>query len=144
MASFREFSNALDILFTKCKSLLTSKGQDYSDKDNTFVNFETSATVAGTTREQSCMVLIGTKCSRLRELLIKAKEPNHESVEDTIVDLACYVALLYGMVQENNAAAQVVIPKPPHYDPCDASLYACKSVEVDYDMRSKNAKYQRG
>lgn len=124
--SFSSFNNSLSRLFGKCAGLLESKGHDYSTNENTFVNFETSAMVAGTTREQSCMVLIGTKCSRLRELLVKDKEPLHESIEDTIVDLACYVALLYGMVDAKRVA-------PPNYDPDSVKINA--QDILDYDMR---------
>lgn len=70
------------------------KNNDYADDDNPFSNFEGSARIAGVSVPQAFMVLIGVKVERLRQLLGGDKEANFESVDDTVLDLSVYSALL--------------------------------------------------
>ena len=74
------------------QSLVETKARDYAEAGNAFSNFEFAADVAGVTVEQEFLVMIGTKVARLREMA-SGKTPNHESVEDTLLDLANYAAL---------------------------------------------------
>ncbi|MCK7507728.1 MAG: hypothetical protein MZV70_29220 [Desulfobacterales bacterium] len=98
--TYSEFDELLNTYHDTCEKLLCRKGHDYANDRDAFVNFETSANVAGIKPEQSCLVLIGTKLSRIRELIGSGKAPNHESLEDSVVDLGCYVALLYGILHD--------------------------------------------
>ena len=70
----------------------TSKNHDYADDDNPFSNFEGTARSAGLSVDQVFQVMVGIKVERLRQL-VGGKEPNNESIEDTILDLANYAAL---------------------------------------------------
>lgn len=101
--TYSEFESILSAFQVKCMNTLYKKGQDYANDNDAFVNFKTSALVAGIKPTQSCLVLIGTKLSRLKELLGNDKHPAHESIEDTVLDLGCYVALLHGMLKESKA-----------------------------------------
>jgi len=68
------------------------KNADYSDDSNPYSNFEGTAELTGLTTEQVFHVQLGNKMERLRQLM-SGKEPNHESLDDTILDLAVYAAL---------------------------------------------------
>ena len=75
--------------------LVMSKANDYADETNVYSNFEGAAKLSGSTVEQVFHVLIGIKMERLRQLM-SGKVPNHESVEDTLMDAANYLALWLG------------------------------------------------
>ena len=72
-----------------------SKAHDYADDANVYSNFEGAAALAGVTVEQVFHVMIGIKMERLRQL-VSGKEPNHEGIEDTLLDAANYLALWLG------------------------------------------------
>ena len=92
-------------IFDELTTLVDSKAEDYADFDNVFSNFEGAAKIAGTTVEQVFMMLIGVKTERLRQLY-SGKAPNHESVDDTLKDLANYSALLIAYRRQSNPYAQ--------------------------------------
>jgi hypothetical protein len=71
---------------------LKRKANDYANKE-VFANFYFSADIAGCTPVQSCLVLIGTKIARLRELM-GGKQAKNEAVEDTMLDLVNYLMIL--------------------------------------------------
>ncbi len=71
-----------------------SKNEDYAADDNPYSNFEEAAETAGITVDQQFLSLIGVKLARLRQLF-GGKTPNHESIDDTLMDLAVYSTLLY-------------------------------------------------
>ncbi len=59
---------------------------------NYYSNFEKSAATAGSSVDTVFRVMIGIKLARIEELQ-KGKLPNHESLDDSLLDLACYAAL---------------------------------------------------
>lgn len=69
-----------------------AKNSDYASDDNPYSNFELAAAVAGCAPDTVFRVLIGVKLARLDELL-KGKTPNHESIDDSLLDLSVYAAL---------------------------------------------------
>lgn len=69
------------------------KGNDYSNEDR-LSNFKLAGNISGLNAELNCLSLISTKVARLGVLLNSAKEPNNESIQDTILDLANYSVLL--------------------------------------------------
>lgn len=99
-------------IFAEMEETVRSKAQDYADMGNVFSNFEGSAKLSNVSVEQTFQVLIGVKVERLRQLT-SGKEANHESIEDTLIDLANYAALwlAYRRTKENeilSALAEVV------------------------------------
>ena len=70
-----------------------AKNADYAEDGNPYSNFEFAAAFAGVTVEQVFDVLIGVKQARLLNLTRPGKEPKHESIADTRLDQAVYVAL---------------------------------------------------
>jgi hypothetical protein len=81
---------------------LTKKNADYADAStDALSNFKESAVFAGVTPVQSCMVLIGTKLSRLRNLMLNDKKPRNEAIEDTILDMRNYLIILEALIQDS-------------------------------------------
>ncbi len=84
-------------LMDKAKSLLSSKGEDYT-KDptvNQFENFDKVAIVASWFEndiDKPYAVLVATKLVRLATLL-NGKSPKNESILDSFLDLINYAAL---------------------------------------------------
>ncbi len=81
------------VLQDKKKKCIKGKNEDYAKLGSAFSNFEYSAECAGVKVEDVFMVFLGTKLARLRELL-SGKEPNNESIQDTLMDLSNYADLL--------------------------------------------------
>lgn len=85
-------------IFKKALKTTMSKRQDYTTnalKDN-HENFKRSAEISSwfkNEQDKPYTVLIGTKLARLGALLSNEKEPNHESIDDTFLDLINYCAL---------------------------------------------------
>jgi hypothetical protein len=74
------------------RAIHDAKNADYAQDGNPYSNFELAASVAGCPVDTVFRVLIGVKLARLTELL-GGKEPKHESIDDSILDLSVYSAL---------------------------------------------------
>lgn len=91
----KETQEKLFCEFTKKQlEIIKSKSHDYAGEDDTLSNFKTAGANAGITTQQQILSLIATKVARLGNLL-KGKEPNNESIDDTVIDMANYVFLLH-------------------------------------------------
>lgn len=101
------------------KNVISSKGDDYANKDR-LINFKRVAFMCDVTPQKAIQILIATKVARLTELY-SGKEPNHESVKDTKIDLANYTALLEMIdVEKEEEAAKMISTTndwqdQPHY-----------------------------
>ena len=88
----------IDELFKEQKKILTKKGSDYAGED-LLSNFRLAGMIVNQTSSHpdaiNCLNLIGTKVARLGQLLNSDKCVQNESVQDSVVDLANYSALLY-------------------------------------------------
>ena len=69
------------------------KNADYATEKNVYSNFENAAVSAGTDVDTVFKVMIGIKLARLNALKSKDKEPNFESINDTLKDLATYACI---------------------------------------------------
>lgn len=85
-------------LFNEQRKILTAKGSDYAGAD-LLSNFRLAGMIVNQTSDHpdaiNCLNLIGTKVARLGQLLNSGKHAHNESVQDSVVDLANYSALLY-------------------------------------------------
>ena len=91
MGRNKTFNNLMDSI----KELHDKKNHDYANEDNPYSNFEfASLLIREFTNpvDQSFACLIGIKLARLGQLL-SGKEPNNESVEDTMRDLTTYCGI---------------------------------------------------
>lgn len=87
---------------------LQSKNQDYRI-DSEFSNFEYAAEVAGVvTTFDVILTQIGIKLGRIRGL---DKDPNNESLEDSVKDLAGYAVILYAYLK-SKSEDEVWVPGP--------------------------------
>lgn len=109
---FSTFVEETQVLFDRCVTLLKSKSNDYADGSDAFTNFKTAAQIAGISPHQTLLTLLGMKLSRLTQLIGKGKQAQHESVEDTLLDLINYIVLLRGMLkeQEGTSAPSPIAP----------------------------------
>ncbi len=78
---------------SKMTTLLTSKGNDYSNLD-CLSNFKTTAAITQSTIKGTILTMMGIKVARLGVLINTSKEVRNEAIEDTIIDLANYSFLL--------------------------------------------------
>jgi len=85
--------NLFERFTEKQREVLISKGHDYADKD-VLSNFKLSGAICQISAEQNCLSLIATKVARLGVLLSSNENPKHESIDDSILDLANYTFLL--------------------------------------------------
>lgn len=72
------------------------KNEDYANTANPLSNFDISSYVLALfnhPRDQTFASLIGTKLGRLSSLLQSQRDPNNESVSDSLVDIANYCIL---------------------------------------------------
>ena len=92
-----QFKTQLEGLLSKLSDTLTKKGKDYSPEQDVFGNFKFAANTANITRDESILNLIGIKVARISNLMPKGmgQVPNFESIEDSVIDLMGYSALLY-------------------------------------------------
>jgi len=73
-----------------------AKSHDYAKIENRYSNFEFAAAIADEFPDGPDRVfatMLGIKLARLAELLSQGKDPKHESVEDTFLDLSNYAVL---------------------------------------------------
>jgi len=89
----------LEEITTRMKVILLNKGNDYANIDR-LSNFKLAGTISGLTAELNCLSLISTKVARLGVLLNSKKEPNNESIEDSVLDLANYSVLLLMILKD--------------------------------------------
>lgn len=83
----------------KMANIMLSKGNDYANTDR-LSNFKLAGGVSGLNAELNCLSLIATKVARLGVLLNSNNEPNNESVQDSVLDLANYAILLSMILSE--------------------------------------------
>ena len=92
MSRIPEFIEALE----KMRKVHEKKNEDYAEESNPFSNFDCSEyglKLFSNPRDGSFAWPIFTKLARLSVLLNSSKSPNHESIEDTFIDIANYLLL---------------------------------------------------
>ena len=82
------------------EKVLFSKGDDYANTDR-LSNFKLAGAITGGDARTNCLSLIATKVARLGVLINSKEEPNNESIEDSVLDLANYSVLLLMIINEN-------------------------------------------
>lgn len=88
----------LEGLFKAQREVLSKKGYDYAGED-VLSNFRLAGMIVNQGSRNpdavNCLNLIGTKVARLGQLLSSGKHAQNESVQDSVIDLCNYSALLY-------------------------------------------------
>lgn len=93
-----EQQQILDLFTDKMRNIILKKGNDYATTDR-LSNFKRAGEICNLTPQQNCLSLIATKVARLG-VLLSGKVPDNESIEDSLIDLANYAALLYMIERE--------------------------------------------
>ena len=99
---------AFAAMVAKMEETLFKKGNDYANTDR-LSNFKLAGAIAGGSAETNCLNMIATKVARLGVLLNSSGQPNNESIEDSILDLANYAVLL-GMILEDRKPFSMEFP----------------------------------
>jgi hypothetical protein len=88
----------IDELFNIQRDILDKKGYDYAGED-VLSNFRLAGMIVNQGSRNpdavNCLNLIGTKVARLGQLLSSNKSVQNESIQDSVIDLCNYSALLY-------------------------------------------------
>lgn len=88
----------LDDLFKLQRDILDKKGYDYAGED-VLSNFRLAGMIVNQASRNpdavNCLNLIATKVARLGQLLSSCKSVQNESIQDSVIDLCNYSALLY-------------------------------------------------
>ena len=92
---------AFAAMVAKMEATLFKKGNDYANTDR-LSNFKLAGAIAGGSAETNCLNMIATKVARLGVLLNSSGQPNNESIEDSILDLANYAVLLHMIICEED------------------------------------------
>jgi hypothetical protein len=108
----------------KMKAVIGSKRVDYSQDSDTLSNFKQAASVCGISPEKVVLVFISIKVSRLGVLLNSNNAPNHESISDTILDLANYSALLEMVRSEKSTVDTPIYQQATEDAYCDYCSFA--------------------
>lgn len=99
-----------DNFSSQMKEIIFKKGNDYANEDR-LSNFKLAGHISGLTPELNCLSLISTKVARLGVLLNSKQEPNNESINDTLLDLANYSVLL-AMIRDDTYVSKSTNPNP--------------------------------
>lgn len=88
---------AIEAIFNRCIEITKSKRHDYASVNDSHENFKRSAELSSwfkSDADKAYIILIGTKLARLATLLsVENQTPNHESIEDSFIDLINYCGL---------------------------------------------------
>lgn len=79
-----DFLSALD----EMRALHLSKGGDYADPADPLRNYVASSEDCGVEPWRGALLRLSEKYHRIINLLRKGAAPNHESIEDTLMDMA--------------------------------------------------------
>jgi len=123
----------VDEFLGKMRATMLSKGNDYANVDR-LSNFKLAGAICGLTPEQNCLSMIATKVARLG-VLLAGKTPNNESIEDSLLDLSNYGALLACLREEKLDIIPISEPPYPNVQDSNTSVHAGITVEgkVSYD-----------
>ena len=99
------FLRALDDL----RALHLSKGGDYADTADPLRNYSVSACDSGLPAWRAAQVRLSEKYHRLVNLTKDGRDPNHESVEDTLMDMAA-LALIVKSLREREKRPHEAAP----------------------------------
>jgi hypothetical protein len=93
----------LEELQAECRHLLTTKGVDYSGKEDRFLNFKANAERLGMTKYQIWAVYFAKHIDAIFNAIKNdpnAPKTTSESIDTRIQDAICYLTLFYGMLEE--------------------------------------------
>lgn len=99
------FIKSIEQSFKDCLDLIRKKNQDYAGVGDPFANFRNSE-MAGVSIERGILVRVMDKISRISNLLERDAAVIDESLEDTLLDLINYTAILKAYLEHRERKSQ--------------------------------------
>lgn len=97
-----KFLHDLEVL----RALHLSKGHDYADETDPLKNYVQSGHDAGIEAWRAAFARLSEKYHRLVNLLAKGETPNHESLDDTFMDLAAMALIVKSLRARDTSTAR--------------------------------------
>lgn len=110
MAGDPGFLQALDDL----RALHLSKGHDYADATDPLRNYVQSALDGGIEPWRAAWIRLSEKYHRFVNLTRKGDAPNHESLDDTLMDLAALALIARSLRARQKVGICVQVSTIPH------------------------------
>lgn len=98
--TFPEFDASMDALFADCRKMKSGKGKEYANSDDRLANFKEIGASLGISAQAVCMIYL-EKHMRSIKSYVKTGEVLSEPVRGRIVDAITYLALLNGIIEED-------------------------------------------
>jgi hypothetical protein len=92
-----ELTESVRKTFDKAHKICVIKNEDYASTDSPFKNFE-AANLVGLSAEQALLLQMANKLSRIGNL-IGDKKAKNEPIEDSLIDLINYAAILKAYIE---------------------------------------------
>lgn len=96
----KQFFKEIEEIFKKGLTLIINKNSDYGAEGDPFKNFNL-AKLVDVPADRAILVRITDKLSRISNLLDKPAKVEDEKLEDTILDLINYAAILLVYINNN-------------------------------------------
>ena len=96
-----EFVKNIEDSYTKALEILKKKNSDYAVNDDPFRNFNFSE-IIGITPERAILARVVDKLARVNVLLDKDPDVKDEAIEDTLLDIINYMAILKAKIESND------------------------------------------
>jgi hypothetical protein len=117
MNDFEKFVEYINGFHKYASGVVEAKNADYAGKTEPLRNFEDAALIAGVTVEQGLLVRMADKLARIRNLTAKKDSVGEvgEKIEDTLMDLSNYAAILSYYCKENYESHEYVQEETPNF-----------------------------
>ena len=89
-----EFMRRIELIATNCVEICRKKNSDYAASSDAFANFRAAAQEAGISVEQVIRARMGEKNKRMLNLLNQPNQVEHETILDTLDDMANFAMIL--------------------------------------------------
>lgn len=98
----QSLKNSIKETYKQAISIIEKKNNDYAKNDDGISNFKLAIAV-GVSIERGILVRMMDKMSRISNLLDKEGDVKNESIQDTLLDLCNYSAILKAIVDEKRS-----------------------------------------
>jgi hypothetical protein len=104
-----QFIETIESFYKHGVEIIRAKNHSYGGHTDPFKNFFVVEALEIASAEDAILVRLSDKFSRLATLISRKKENTvpDESVEDTLLDAANYLAILYALLQKRKQAVQL-------------------------------------
>jgi len=101
-----DYLKEIKSIFDRCYKITEKKGKDYAKEHDVFYNFKMCEIFGVCLAEEGIVVRMTDKLSRIINLLHKKNDVEDERIEDTIMDLINYSAILLVYLKSKQAEAR--------------------------------------